>query len=68
MTGNLNMGGQMITNVSSVPFSEMWFVDRMVWLYDIMSTSIPEYQTWKTGPGHLYLHSEPTDSEPPTRR
>jgi len=31
---------------------KMWFVDRMVWLYEIMNKSVPEYQAWKTGPGH----------------
>jgi hypothetical protein len=31
---------------------KIWFVDRMVWLYETMSESIPEYQSWKTGPGH----------------
>lgn len=32
---------------------KIWFVDRMVWLYDIMSTSTREYQDWRTGPGVL---------------
>ena len=30
---------------------KIWFVDRMVWLYDIMSKSIPEYRGWSIGPG-----------------
>ena len=32
---------------------KMWFVDRMVWLYEIMSKSIPEYQAWAIGPGQV---------------
>lgn len=31
---------------------KLWFVDRMVWLYEVMSSSVPEYQSWKTGPNH----------------
>ena len=25
---------------------KIWFVDRMVWLYDTMSPTIPDYQAW----------------------
>jgi hypothetical protein len=31
---------------------KMWFVDRMVRLYEIMSKSNPEYRGWAKGPGH----------------
>lgn len=43
----LALGGWLLTVTLKI-----WFVDRMVWLYDIMCKSIPEYQAWRTGPGH----------------
>ena len=31
-------------------FAKMWFVDRMVWLYEDMKDATPEYRSWlKTG-------------------
>ncbi len=43
----LALGGRLL----AITF-KICFVDRMVWLYEAMSESIPEYQSWKTGPGH----------------
>lgn len=31
---------------------KLWFVDRMVWLYERMRNATPAYQAWQSGPGH----------------
>ena len=31
---------------------KLWFCDRMVWLYEIMCESSPEYRAWRSGPDH----------------
>jgi|SRR5690625_1013881 len=32
----------------TIYLSKLWFVDRMVWLYDEMKDVIPEYSSWQT--------------------
>jgi hypothetical protein len=44
----LALGGWLLT-VSL----KIWFVDRMVWLYEVVGKSVPEYQSWAIGPEML---------------
>ncbi len=35
-----------ILGVSLVYLGKMWFLDRMVWLYEDMKNASPEYKSW----------------------
>lgn len=38
--------GIYLTGCVAVFLCKLWFVDRMVWLYDEMSREVPEYRAW----------------------
>lgn len=39
-----------IFGTAVVYLSKLWFLDRMVWLYEDMKDTTPEYQNWLHGP------------------